>query len=461
MRNRDRLLYVGTLEDAIRSGEKEQWRESYKLNCDCARAIEKAIEAHYRDNRLADNAAEDVLAEYGFNRVNYVLANTIREKNEDGRFSDENKAWAKSIYVSKDDTNYHFAVEAHPGLTDLFADQVRKQWQELGLYDRTHCVEGSQDQDYYGKICVLKPEFLVEEYRKPEYQLVLITGGSGCDPKKPDRTVKGRFLFDGDSIRIARYDFAGIMKPECLPQWAKQKMPIEIRPEPRPRVSIYQIDPERDANRVKFLSMDAMARATGRYFVDPTIYKEVFSGELDSAEPEQVFEQFNTTYHPLFRGHSLSVSDVIVTPEGAFFCDSVGFQQISFDAAQTQKPDDLMRIVYVEPGRTPYVADLGTDLDSLQKAVGGGLIEPIYMPESVCLVGNEESKLIGMPGNRRLEGDILAGPFFICSCKGEDFSSLSDDEIDTYMKKYAVPDVITEDEVKRTMDFSISFWGTE
>ena len=39
-------LYLWSLEEAIRNNEKDLWRESYKENCDCARAIEKAIGFH-------------------------------------------------------------------------------------------------------------------------------------------------------------------------------------------------------------------------------------------------------------------------------------------------------------------------------------------------------------------------------------------------------------------------------
>ena len=36
-------LYIYSLSEAVRSNEKDLWRESYKENCDCARAIEKTI----------------------------------------------------------------------------------------------------------------------------------------------------------------------------------------------------------------------------------------------------------------------------------------------------------------------------------------------------------------------------------------------------------------------------------
>ena len=70
------------------------------------------------------------------------------------------------------------------------------------------------------------------------------------------------------------------------------------------RVKIYQINPERDSNRMKFMSLSDSQSP------DPSIYDEVFDAEIDENELEEIYGRFNTVGHPLFRGHSLSVSDV-------------------------------------------------------------------------------------------------------------------------------------------------------
>ncbi|QUO35828.1 DUF3846 domain-containing protein [Clostridiaceae bacterium Marseille-Q4149] len=161
------------------------------------------------------------------------------------------------------------------------------------------------------------------------------------------------------------------------------------------RVKIYQINMDRDADNVKFMGTDARKSLHLKEAVDPSIYDEVFNAEIKETDPEEIYRRFNTEGHPLHRGHSLSVSDVVVTDQGAFFCDSIGFNKISFDESKTQKPENLMRVVYVEPGEKPYTAEILHTLQAEQKAVGG-LIEPIYNEDDTILVGNEESKLISM-----------------------------------------------------------------
>ena len=72
-----KILYRWSLQDAIAHNEVKDWRDSYKENCDCARAIERAIADHYHDNILADGT-KDIIDRYGFDRVNWVLANTLQ-----------------------------------------------------------------------------------------------------------------------------------------------------------------------------------------------------------------------------------------------------------------------------------------------------------------------------------------------------------------------------------------------
>ncbi len=117
----------------------------------------------------------------------------------------------------------------------------------------------------------------------------------------------------------------------------------------------------------------------------------------------------------------------------------------------------MLKVVMVEPNKPAYMTEIGSDLKSLQAAVGGGLIEMIgylHDPHAI-MVGNEESKLRGMDGNRRFPEGIVAGPFFICGDKNDDFCSLTDKQCEEYVQLFSQPHTITQEEVEQDMCFKI------
>ena len=217
------------------------------------------------------------------------------------------------------------------------------------------------------------------------------------------------------------------------------------------RVNIYHINKARDVNG-KLYSVYQNGDV-----VDPSIYDEVFSAELDTTNLEEIHRMMKFEGHPLMRAANLTVSDVVVINGRASICQPRGFEDIDFDVSKTQKPDNLMRVVYVEPNKPAYVADVEHTLEAEQKAVGGGLIQTLYFEDdNTTIIANDESKLMGMPGNRRF-GDgstIVAGPFFVVGIAGDDFRSLTDEEVEKYMDKFAVPDQISQDEVEADMGFT-------
>ena len=129
-------LYHHSAAYASEHGEMAQYNRSYQANSACKEAIEQAISAHYAENRLDTEAAiKDVLEKFGAERGQFILANTIQHKNHDGRISQDNKAWAKTIPMPEDsDASRHCAYlvvdGVNPGLTDLFTRQARKTMQE-------------------------------------------------------------------------------------------------------------------------------------------------------------------------------------------------------------------------------------------------------------------------------------------------------------------------------------------
>ena len=105
-----------------------------------------------------------------------------------------------------------------------------------------------------------------------------------------------------------------------------------------------------------------------------------------------------------------------------------------------------MKVLMVEPGKSPYAAEIESGLKSLQAAVGGDIQAVYPYDDPVALICNEEGKLMGLPLNRALfddDGhiyDIVSGNFLIVGLGEEDFTDLSPDLMEKYGEQFKYPE---------------------
>lgn len=127
-------LYRHTASYAREHDELPLYRQSLQANIACKKVLEDAIRENYRDDHLdTDSILNEVRMRFSMERIQYVLANTIQQKDCDGRISRDNKEWAKTVPVVVDKDawgavrNSSFVVDqAHTGLVDIFVTQFRK-----------------------------------------------------------------------------------------------------------------------------------------------------------------------------------------------------------------------------------------------------------------------------------------------------------------------------------------------
>ena len=394
------FLYKPSRADAVEMDELERWKLSYKANCECKEAIEKAISMY-----LDSKCVKEVFSEYGYDRTMWVLAATICCKDYDGRFSNSNKEWAKGIITTDISTDEmrRYAVDSHPAVLDGFTSEVRKQYKALGLLDNNKCL--SDDKEYAEKLLILKPTTLKDEFR--------------------------------------RSDFLGVADTEQLPQWAQKR--LEQLTAPKMRIRVFQIDDSLDYNKHKFMSYDHVMKKGG---VDSLIYRQVYGGIVNCSDIESVFALCNTNPPPGYCGHSLSVSDIVEIEDGDdfgfYYCDSIGFKKVPFDIEQTDHLE-MLHVLIIENGKEPYEAEIRDELKAKQSVVGG-LIEPVYFADNneALIYCDEEFLLKNYEPNRRVGDTIIHGTFMVIgngvNSHGEmtDFS-LTDDQIEDFSEMFKYP----------------------
>lgn len=113
-------------EQAEEAMRREQEKLEHGIRVECKDAIEKAIAEKFDGYTLPRDTAEGVIRQYGKERVEIVLANTITHLSHDGRFSQNNKEWAESLVPSADWQTRDYIVTSHPAVLDGFTNQARR-----------------------------------------------------------------------------------------------------------------------------------------------------------------------------------------------------------------------------------------------------------------------------------------------------------------------------------------------
>ena len=221
-------LYRNSLSEARRCDELQLWRDSHKENIRCRDAIDKMVSEQYNGNILPDEIIKTACEEFGIDRVGWVLANTVIENDHDGRYRPETKQWARSsICIPNDSHNCEFGLRTHPELVNGMVGQYRAYLkEELGILGRDFCLPNSDNDDYTGKLLIMRSDSLSDEYKKGEFQYFYTSGGNGCRPTSAGRKVFGFFVSDGEKAQFERTDFLGIADPSQCPNWVNEKLAV-------------------------------------------------------------------------------------------------------------------------------------------------------------------------------------------------------------------------------------------
>ena len=444
------MIYKHSLNEARRSGELDEYNDSMKENIACRYAIDDNTAKCFKDNHLSSTGAKTVIAEFGYDRTMWVLAATIRCLSHDGRFSIENKAWARKMipdYLPEKDMQ-DYVVSSHPTLIDGFTDQVRHEYARLGLLTVKSCLEKSIGDNYENKLLVLKPDILKAQFKTPVCQYFFAQTGFGCYPDKLGGKVFGEFLCDGERAQFRRNDFLGIADKARLPEWANTRYSDLLAP--KMNIRIFQLKAQADN---KFMSYEF---TEGHGGVNAENYIQIWGGPMVSSGLDDIFKKCNTDEKPLgYCGHSLSVSDIVEicdgTDKGFYYVDPFGFKKLDdFDIDLTDH-SEMYSVLILENDKMPYTAEVRHELHSMQHIVGGH-IEPVYFEDdsAICWC-NEEFLLNGSKPNRIIGQTLIHGTCFISGdgydANGErEWQSLTDEQVKIFTEKFRTSVILKEEQ---------------
>lgn len=125
-------VYYEPFSYAKENDEVDLYRTSCRLNSECKQAIHEAIADNYDGMYLGDGVVDQVVRQYGMERVGYILANTLHHKSYDGRFSRGNKEWAEQVSTPEHNADRmtfrtDWVVDSHPAILDGFVTMFREE----------------------------------------------------------------------------------------------------------------------------------------------------------------------------------------------------------------------------------------------------------------------------------------------------------------------------------------------
>ena len=164
------------------------------------------------------------------------------------------------------------------------------------------------------------------------------------------RAKMGDVLYTGTPEKcrelMGQLKSGGLTEGDVKQLYAKAQETAQTAGQDKDTFSIYQIKGGDETRDFRFEPYDRL-QAAGNV-VDRANYELVYSAPLaPETSLEDIYTRFNIDHPKDFKGHSLSVSDVVVLhqngQDAAHFVDSVGFRQVP-EFLQEQKqltPDDL------------------------------------------------------------------------------------------------------------------------
>ena len=113
-------------EQAEKARQRELSRLEHGQRLECKKDIDALIAEKFNGFVLPRNTADEIIDKYGIDCVEFVLANTVTHFDYDGRFSQNNKDWAKGIVAENEWENNDLILSSHPAVLDGFTNQARR-----------------------------------------------------------------------------------------------------------------------------------------------------------------------------------------------------------------------------------------------------------------------------------------------------------------------------------------------
>lgn len=112
----------------------------------------------------------------------------------------------------------------------------------------------------------------------------------------------------------------------------------------------------------------------------------------------------------------------------------------------------MVTALIIQPNQHPQITQLCDDRCFLDLSVSRGTdcicsAATLPLADGLAVLYPQQGAMLCLPGNRKVNGHIIAGTFYIVGAKDGALRSLTDAEITKYTLQFWEPEIFSEDEV--------------
>lgn len=144
------------------------------------------------------------------------------------------------------------------------------------------------------------------------------------------------------------------------------------------------------------------------------------------------------------------LSDMGQTEQDALPSELADFKRLSGYDPESEKLPETMKVLVVEPRQPPRVKEIPSGLEGLTDTFGGPISATYPFCDPVALICNDEGRNMGLELNRALYNgmgqvyDVIPGTFVIAGVNDDSFTSLPEDMIEKYSRRFQTIEVYAQ-----------------
>jgi hypothetical protein len=147
-------------------------------------------------------------------------------------------------------------------------------------------------------------------------------------------------MFENDELKSYLSNTKGFgieWMPGTFERLAAGKLDLEGNLQVLKNCRVYQLKPDADI-MMKFIGYDELIERFGE--PDPDNYQQVYDGEVETNDLEELYAKFNLDHPHGYEGHSLSMSDIVelydVSDSSFHYVDRFCFREIPFQRPEQE-----------------------------------------------------------------------------------------------------------------------------